>query len=148
MPITQRWDLRLIEALNGTNFVSCNDDWVNWKTRRQHPALVEYCCSSASACSRAINQQIFLPGMHHTCLDDAYEHLDRLEPCRMILHDVLIKHRHYPNSDDVPKDETYTKAYDHYGPRDEMTWRGWRDGGEAARAAVRIRGLKELLPQL
>jgi len=147
VPITPGWDLRLIAALNGTNFVSCNDDWAIHGDERHPPGRIAGFICFSGPFLRAINQQIFLPGMHHTCLDDAYEHLDRLEPCRSILHDVMIKHRHYRNSDDVPKDETYTKAYDHYGPSDEVTWRVWRDCGEAARAAVRIRGLKELLPQ-
>jgi hypothetical protein len=146
IPITAGWDLRLIKALNGSNLVSCNDDWTIHGDER-HPAgrIAGFVCFSGPLL-RAIGHQVFLPGMHHTCFDDAYEHLDRLEPCRAILHDVLIKHRHYANSTDVPRDETYTKAYDYYGPSDELTWRKWRDGGDAARAASRIRGLKELLP--
>jgi hypothetical protein len=145
VPETQGWDVRLIEALAGYNFVSCNDDWTIHGDER-HPAgrIAGFICFSGPF-MRALGQQIFLPGMHHSCLDDAYEHLDRLEPCRMILHDVMIKHRHYQNSPDVSKDETYTRAYDYYGPSDEVTWRVWRDGGEAARAAIRIRALKELL---
>jgi len=146
IPITRGWDRRLIQALTGTNLVSCNDDWAIHGDER-HPAgrIAGFICFSGPL-MRALNQQIFLPGMHHTCLDDAYEHLDRLEPCRVILHDVLIKHKHFQNSPDVAKDETYTRAYSHYGPSDEIIWRVWRDGGEAARAAQRIRGLKVLLP--
>lgn len=145
VPLTEGWDLRLIESLNGTNLASCNDNWAIHGDDRHPPGRIAGFICFSGPFLRALQHAVFPPGMHHTCIDDVYEHLDRLEPCRTILHDVTIMHRHYQNSVDVPKDETYTKAYDYYGPNDEVVWRQWRDGGEAARLAVRVRGLKELL---
>ena len=143
VPVTDQWDTKLIEALNGWNFASCNDDWAihgdeNHKYVRVAGALVY-----SGPLLRAIGY-IYPPGMNCLCLDDVIEALDMMEPFRVTLHDVLIKHPHYQNDPNVEFDDTYRNGYERNAGTDEHLWRQWRDYKYGMPAAAeRIRALKE-----
>jgi hypothetical protein len=145
-PITPHWDRDYINALTGTNLVSCNDDWTIHGDNRHPPGrLAGFWCFSGPLL-RAIGY--WYPSkpfpLHHTCLDDIYEHIDKLEPIRTILWDILIEHDHpQKKGANIPEDETAHRAYHYYGGGDELRWQAWRDSPEPIYAVERIRKLKE-----
>ena len=145
VPMTKGWDQKYIEALNGCNIVTCNDDWAikgddQHKYERMAGAWV-----FSGPLLRAIGY-MFPNGMHQTCMDDAYEAIDMVEPISTKLRDVTIKHLH-PQNGLRAADETYEIAYGKYGSGDESKWRQWRDNGGLAQAASNIKVLKESMKQ-
>ena len=140
-PMTKGWDRKYIEALNGCNIVTCNDDWAIHGDSDHKYERFAGAWAFSGPLLRALGY-MFPNGMHQTCMDDVYEAIDMAEPISTKLRDVMIKHWHPQNGLRAP-DETYEVGYGIYGSGDESKWRQWRHNGGVIEAAEKIRALKK-----
>src|ERR1700741_5189324 len=65
VPETPGWDKQLVDELDGTNFVYCDDGW-------QAPARIGNCWVMSGAVVGAVGY-IFPPGLHHLFVDNVWE---------------------------------------------------------------------------
>lgn len=137
--ITEQWDLKLIEGLKGWNLVSCDDG--GWQSKERGGRIAGTMLWSGDL-ARAVGY-LFPPNLHHVYLDDIWEELGRETGCwkfeRDARLDVLIEHHHYTRGMSE-KDDTYSRAYDHFASTDYPPWTQWRSN-EKDHAAARIREL-------
>lgn len=137
---TEHWDLKLISCVRGWNVVSCADNWiVNAPTK--HWGNGRFCGSPvfSGELFRTLGW-IFLPGIHHVYVDDVVEELGSMTGFWYRNLDVVVDHIHFQNGL-AEKDETYSRAYDHYCPGDTQRWNDWRNSGDAKRDAEKIKTL-------
>lgn len=120
VPETPQWDRRIIAALDGWNFVSCNDGW-------QAPTRVANCWAISGDLARAVGY-IFAPGMAHLFVDDLWETIGRDANCWRVLMDVMVRHAHVMKGD-TAADATHKAIYGegftaaHQGPDKKAgTW--------------------------
>jgi len=137
VPETMGWDRRLTEALDGTNFVSCDDGW-------QAPKRVGNCWVMSGDLVRAVGW-IFPPGLQHLYVDDVWEEIGHEAGCWRVLMDVKVAHRHVLKGEAAP-DDTHRAVYGSDGsdpqagmwPLDAAAYTGWQKSGKADTiAAVR-----------
>jgi hypothetical protein len=102
VPETPGWDKRLVDRLDGSNFVACNDGW-------QAPNRIGNCWVISGPLVRAIGY-IFPPGLHHLYVDDVWETIGREAGCSTMDMGVMVRHRHVLKGD-APADETHEKVY-------------------------------------
>lgn len=91
IPETPRWDRRVVEALNGLNFVSTV---FGEKSSRMNGAV-----AWSGDVIRAIGY-IYPPGLQHLFLDDVWEEIGRMTGRWQVLSDVLVTHYHGPKVGD------------------------------------------------
>lgn len=113
VPITQEWDLKTIEPLNGKNFVSGNDEW-------QSNRLV-----GAIAWSRELLDIVgmFPANFKHQFSDNIWETIGRDFKCWVILKDCIVHHLHHLSGKAV-RDERY-RITDGFMPSDAVAWTQW-----------------------
>jgi CBS domain-containing protein len=102
VPETPGWDKRLVDQLDGSNFVACNDGW-------QAPQRVGNCWVISGPLVRAVGY-IFPPGLHHLYVDDVWETIGREAGCWTTDMDIMVRHLHVLKGD-APADETHDKVY-------------------------------------
>ncbi len=101
--VTKHWDKRLINQLNGKNFLTCNDRW-NAPLR----------AAGATMFSMPLMEQFGFPmfpaQIDHLGIDDVFEQLGRQTGCWEVDMSVIVEHHHaFKNQDAV--DETHTLVY-------------------------------------
>ncbi|MDE2232564.1 MAG: hypothetical protein KGJ90_00330 [Patescibacteria group bacterium] len=139
---TIEWDKKLISHINGWNVVTCSDNWI-FNAPTKHWGDGRFC--GAPCFSGPLVRELgwfFLPGTHQIFLDDTWEQLGHMTGCWKRVFDVNVDHLHYRNGL-AEKDDTYSRAYDHYCHGDTNVWREWSEGNGAKNAAQKIIGLKE-----
>lgn len=102
VPETPGWDLRLISALQGWNFVSCNDCW-------QAPKRIGNCAVFSGDLIRAVGY-FWPPDLDHLYIDDLWENLGRETSCWLPRMDIVVRHVHVMKGE-APEDDTHRKAY-------------------------------------
>lgn len=114
VPVTKEWDLKIIEHLNGKNFVSSNDEW-------QPERMVGAC-----AFSRQLIDLIggFYPqGLHHQYADDILETIGTDCKCWVKLKDVIVHHHHHLNRK-AELDSTY-RQNESFAEIDARRYKKW-----------------------
>jgi hypothetical protein len=122
VPETEGWDKRLVDRLDGSNFVSCNDGW-------QAPERAANCWVISGPLVRAVGY-IFPPGLHHLYVDDVWETIGREAGCWTLAMDVMVRHRHVLKGD-APVDETHEKVYGEGYPHNHTAGGWWASDGAA-----------------
>lgn len=107
---TKYWDKKLLQRVDGTNFVTCNDGWMS-------PAKAAGATIWSMELLKAIDVPIYLPGMQHLFIDDLWENIGRSTGCWDIDHSVLIEHHNQLKTPDQ-RDSTF---YEVYGKGPDMT---------------------------
>jgi hypothetical protein len=102
VPETWEWDKRLVETLDGTNFVSCDDAW-------QAPQRAGNCWVVGGKLIRAVGC-FFPPGLHHLFIDDVWELIGRATGCWQQRMDVRVRHENVLKGD-APPDGTHRRVY-------------------------------------
>ena len=102
VPETPGWDKRLIDKLDGANFVACDDGW-------QAPKRVGNCWAISGPLVRAVGY-IFPPGLQHLFVDDVWETIGREAGCWRCLYGVMVRHQHVMKGE-APADDTHRAAY-------------------------------------
>lgn len=103
VPITHKWDTRLVEQLTGKNFISCNDRW-------NSPARICGLTAWSMPLLKVCGFPIFIPGMQHLYIDDLWKIIAENTGCWDLDHSVVIEHRHVLKRES-PMDETHQKTY-------------------------------------
>lgn len=136
VPLTDNWDLKLIEWIKGWNLVTCHDDGWQINTRGPNHILEAdgricgaWCVSGELL--RTVGY-IFPPNIHHIYLDDIWEELGKNTGCwNFVEHsraDVIVAHHHVDRGR-ATKDETHRRAYeggDSFAAIDYPHWWEWR----------------------
>lgn len=101
--VTPHWDVKLINQLNGHNFVTCNDRW-------NAPMRAAGATVFSMDLVKAWGFPLFPPEIDHLGIDDVWEQIGRATGCWKIDMSVIIEHHHaYKNMDLV--DDTHKKVY-------------------------------------
>lgn len=100
---TKEWDKKLISKLDGTNFVTCNDNWMSPRK-----------AAGATVFSMKLLETVGIPiypnGMQHLFIDDLWEGIGRATGCWEIDHSVLIEHHNQLKTPDR-RDDTFHEVY-------------------------------------
>jgi hypothetical protein len=102
VPETPGWDKLLVDRLDGSNFVSCDDGWLA-------PQRVGNCWAISGPLVRAVGY-VFPVGLQHLYVDDVWETIGREAGCWTRAMRVMVRHRHVLRGD-APADETHEKVY-------------------------------------
>lgn len=142
-PVTGAWDAKLVASLDGSNLVTCLDDWVvNTPTKFGQSNRMAGVLLFSGALFRAVGY-IFPPPLHHVYLDDAWEQLATKVEFWTINREVTILH-HHARRDPSRADETDRLAYSgegSYAQVDFYPWIRWQRD-EMPHAAERIAALR------
>lgn len=141
VPMTPGWDKALLDALDGANFVSCNDDWLA-------PHRAANCWVMSGELVRRVGY-IFPPGLQHLFVDDVWETIGRETRCWACRMDILVKHQHVL-AGQAAADDTHRLVYGSdtsdtgagLWPQDGATYQRWLNEGGAARAIAAVRELR------
>lgn len=127
VPATSTWDVQLIAALQGWNFVSSNDGWQ--APQRMHGAAVW-----SGDLLRAVGW-LFPAGLDHVFHDDVWETLGRETNCWSVRMDIMVKHLHESRAGIIgPTMDPNSALWRH----DEAWYRAWLlSGKDACVAAIR-----------
>lgn len=142
VPETPEWDRRVIERLNGWNFVSTNDDL--HAPQKANGAL----CWSADLL-RAIGY-IFPRGIHHNFGDDVIEEIGRATGCWECDLSITVRHDHASKTGQ--RDDTTAKTNANWAA-DDRAYGEWKkhDKGPAIErvlALMREKGVPMFTPDL
>ncbi len=97
------WDVKLISKLDGTNFVTCADNWMS--PRKAAGATV-----FSMKLLETLGFPIYPPGMQHLFIDDLFEAIGYGTGVWDIDHSVLIEH-HNQLKDPKNQDSTFRAVY-------------------------------------
>lgn len=100
---TKHWDKKLLSKLDGTNFVTCQDNWMS--PRKAAGATVW-----SMPLLEAVGFPIYPSGMKHLFIDDLWETIGRGTGCWDIDHSVTIEH-HNQLRTPGERDETFYQVY-------------------------------------
>lgn len=135
-PLTMHWDTKILEDLDGTNYVSGSDERCVHEGRIVSPLVV----------SRAI-LDIFGGSIYpsaelrHYYVDDILELVGREAECWKVRLDIVCKHHHHQLDPNVVKDDTYRNNEVNY-LNDWKVHRVWLKGNLFP-VVEKIRSLKE-----
>ena len=129
VPCTSTWDVQLLAALQGWNFVSSNDGW-------QAPQRMHGAVAWSGDLLRAVGY-LFPPGLRHIFHDDLWEGLGRETGCWQVRMDIMCRHLH-ESLEGVrgPTMDSQSALWQH----DEAWFRDW-EKAEKAETVERVRGL-------
>lgn len=132
VPVTEKWDTKLIDWVSGTNFVSSND-------RLQAPGRI----TGAQVYSMPLVNTVgylFPTGLKHLYQDNVYECLGNATGCWAVRMDVICLHEHVLTGGMQP-DETFKKVTSSYA-HDEAVFRDWlvNDGPAAVERIKKLQG--------
>lgn len=114
VPLTEKWDTKLIAKLNGKNYVSGTD---GWQPHRIHGGF---------AATRALLDVIgglYPTGFNHSYVDDLLEDVGRATKCWDRVPEVKWHHIHH-----LKKESEYDSTYkqnDSYLAEDDKRWVSW-----------------------
>lgn len=101
--ITKHWDKRLINQLNGKNFVTCNDRW-------NAPLRAAGATMFSMPLMECFGFKMFPDQIDHLGIDDVFEQLGKACGCWEVDMSVVIEHHHvFKNPDSA--DETHLLVY-------------------------------------
>lgn len=100
---TKEWDKKLIAKLDGTNFVTCNDNWMS-------PTKAAGATMWSMGLLNAVGIPIYPKGMQHLFIDDTWEAIGRATGTWHVDHSVLIEH-HNQLKTPGQRDDTFNKVY-------------------------------------
>ena len=100
---TDNWDTKLLSKLDGTNFVTCQDNWMS--PRKAAGATVW-----SMELLKAVGFPIYPPGMIHLFIDDLWESIGKGSGCWDIDHSVVVEH-HNQLKTPGQRDSTFNKVY-------------------------------------
>lgn len=135
VPISIEWDKKLIDQLDGTNFISCNDDWC-FNGKKTLPAGLTVWSGELL---RAVNY-LYPPGLNHQFIDTLWRDIGLAEDCWIVDESVIVGHEHASRKDEW-KDETSIKAESLFN-EDRVRYSQWIMGGEFKMACEAVRKLK------
>ena len=105
---TKHWDKILEKKLDGTNFVTCNDNWMS-------PRKAAGATMFSMELLDTVGWPIYPPGMQHLFIDDLWETIGYGTGCWQIDHSVTIEHNNQlktPHLRDTTFFEVYGKGSD------------------------------------
>jgi hypothetical protein len=102
--ITENWDRRLIEQLNGSNFITCNDHW-------RAPQRAAGATLWSFKLLEEVGWPIFPPQIDHLGIDDVWEQLGRWTGCWKVDMSVVVEHHHVFQDPDKRMDDTHARVY-------------------------------------
>lgn len=141
-PVTPGWDVRVIEQLNGWNFVTTDD-------LLHAPAKANGAMAWSADLIRAVGY-LFIPGLVHMYTDDCWEILGRATGCWTIDMTTVVQHLHVTKTG--AKDETsrQTNANWEIDDRAFLEWRKDEQGAATQRILdlMRDKGVEMLRPDL
>lgn len=101
--VTKGWDVRLINQLNGKNFLTCNDRW-------NAPQRAAGATVFSMPLMEAFGFPMFPEGIDHLGIDDVFETIGKNTGCWEVDMSVIVEHHHaFKNPDLV--DETHKAVY-------------------------------------
>lgn len=101
--VTKHWDLKMLNKLDGKNFVSANDRWVA-------PRKATTATLWSMDLLKCLGWPIFPPGLHHLYIDDLWENLGRQTGCWRPIMSVVVEH-HHVYAGRAEEDDTHRKVY-------------------------------------
>jgi len=129
VPESESWDVKLIERLNGYNFISSNDGWQ--APKRMHGAV-----AFSADLVRAVGW-LYPPGIKHSFQDDAWEYIAARTGIWQTDMGVMVRHMHVSTAqrrDDVS--DVIKERFSH----DEKVYRTWKRD-DAGKTIERIQDL-------
>jgi hypothetical protein len=134
IPITENWDTKLIERLNGKNFVCGNDRW-------KSPERLTGAGVWSGNLLRAVGY-LFPEGIGHFYADNMWEDIGGATGLWDICMDIIVLHDHHtmPNKE---MDETslYVEKESGFLQSDKKRYLQWHNEGEFDGALLRIKDM-------
>lgn len=134
-PITKEWDKRLIDRLDGTNFVSCNDNW-HTGGKNDLPCGATF---FSGGWMRAVGY-LYPPGLQHLFIDNVWKDIGLATDSWEIDESVIVEHDH-ASKNVFLQDDTFKKS-ESYFAQDRQRFIDWRTGYEFKWACEMIGLLK------
>ena len=116
---TDHWDTKLLSKIDGTNFVTCQDNWMS--PRKAAGATVW-----SMELLKTVGWPIYPPGMIHLFIDDLWESIGKGTGCWLIDHSVTVEHHNQLKTPDQ-RDSTFNKVY---GTGPDVTQHKWWQNDE------------------
>lgn len=135
LPETPGWDVKMVGALNGHNFVSTNDCW-----QAKSDVHVGRMCGAWAFSGDLLRTVGYLvpDGFKKSYVDDVWETIGKATGTWTPRMDILIRHLH-PMKTGGDDDETNAQVGKHW-ISDTQTFRRWKVGS-ALSAIARVKGL-------
>jgi hypothetical protein len=134
---TLEWDKRLMDQLNGRNFISTSDGWrTNGKS-----TLPAGATAWSGPLLKAVGY-IFPKGLNHMFIDNVWRDLGLATNCWQVDESIVVEHEH-ATRDQKFMDATHRQS-ESYHAADSARYMQWRNGGEFDEA---VRKINELVRQ-
>ena len=132
LPETPGWDIKMVEALRGYNFVSTNDCW---KARSDELGRM---CGAWAFSGKLLRTVGYLvpPGLKKSYVDDVWETIGRETGTWETRMDIIVRHLH-PETGQAVADETNSQVVKHWH-NDKKAFSRWKKS-EAHSAIERVR---------